>query len=413
MGNQHSEEPTTPEEEASLPPQQSPRRRVAGIGVLVSRILLAVLFIAGLFFSVVPLGRAAARSALLFPALITQSEPAPLLLAGDPVRHSESTIHSQDGTVYLDIYAPTASPPPIPGARAGLVVIAGVGDNRKVGQLINLLTSVARTGLVVMSLTTPTLIDYDLAPTTVDAIVQTVLTLQHSPGVNPARVGILGLSAGGALAALAAANPKISKTLAFVTLFGSYYDARTLTEDVGRRAQEVDGHLQPWTPNPIPLRVLTNVIAGTFTNGDGAVLRGGINSSSGISLSPTAVASLSPSAQAAYHLLAGDQPDRVEANLHLLSPRLQELLVSLSPSAVVRHIQVPVYLLHDREDEIVPFTQSRAFAAELAQLGHQYRYAEFSIFAHVVVRTGLGIGPLIRDGAALYQLLTEMLLPSS
>jgi acetyl esterase/lipase len=378
-----------------------------------ARIVLALLFILGFFFSVVPLGRAAARSVSLFAALITQSEPVPLVLAGEPVRHTETTIPSQDGTVYLDIYAPTTPPPAIPGTRAGVVVIPGVGDNRHVGQLVNILTATARAGLVTVTLTTPTLIRFTLAPATTDAVVQTVLMLQHSPGINPRSVGIVGLSAGGTPAVLAAANPKIAKSLAFVTLFGSYYDARTLMIDVGRRAQDVHGHLEPWIPNAVPIRVLTNVIAGTFTNGDGAVLRSGINSTTGISLSPTDVASLSPPAQAAYHLLAGDEPTHVNANLDQLSPELKQLLVSLSLSTVVHQLRTRIYLLHDRDDHLVPFTQSQAFAATLAQLGHQYRYAEFSIFAHTTVQSGLGTGPLISDGATLYVLLTQMLIPAS
>jgi len=382
-------------------------------GSLIARGMLVLLFCGGLFFSAVPVGRSAARSALLLPALITQSEPPPLVLAGDPVRHTESTINSQDGTVFLDTYAPATLPPPVPGAREGVVVISGVGDNRQVEQLVNLLNSMARAGMVVMSLTTQTLMAYDLSPATADAIVQTVLTLQHSPGVNPKDVGILGFSAGGSLAALAAADPRIQDSLAFVTLFGSYYDARTLLEVFGHRAQEVAGHLVPWTPNSVPIQVLTNVVAGTFDNGDGTVLQSGINSTTGMYLSAASVSALSPPAQAAYHLLAGDEPGRVAANLALLSPQLKALLVSLSPSSVVGEIRAPIYLLHDRNDQFVPFTQSRAFAAELGHLGHHYRYAEFSIFQHVEVKTGLAIGPLLRDGATLYQLLTEMLLPAS
>ncbi|MGO8951130.1 MAG: alpha/beta hydrolase family protein [Ktedonobacterales bacterium] len=391
--------------------KRSPSR--VNAGSLVARGLLALVFVGGVFFSLLPLGRAAARSTLLLPALITQSQPAPLVLAGDPIRHTQSTIESKDGTVFLDIYAPTTPPPLIPGAREGVVVIAGVGDNRKVGQLVNLLDSMARAGLVVMLVTTQTLIDYELAPATSDALVQTVLALQRYPGVNPHSVGILGFSAGGSLAALAATDPRIQRSLAFITLFGSYYDARTLLEDFGRRAQEEDGKWVPWTPNSVPVQVLTNTIANTLSNSDGAVLRGGINSSTGISLSPAAVASLSPPAQAAYHLLAGDQPSRVQANLALLPPEMMTLLTTLSPSSVLAEIRAPIYLLHDRNDTFVPVTQSEAFAAKLAQIGHQYRFAEFSIFAHVEVKTALGIGPLLRDGATLYQLLTAMLQPAS
>jgi acetyl esterase/lipase len=398
-------------------PKQSGRgqwRQLARGGrIWLCRALLALLLVGGIFFSLVPEGRAAARAALLLPALITQSEPAPLVLAGDPIHHTQATINSRDGTVYLDIYAPTTAPPPIPGAREGVVVISGVGDNRQVPQLVNLLQAMARSGLVVMALTTQTLMDYDLAPATSDAIVQAVLALRHYPGVGPSRVGILGFSAGGSVACIAAADPRIRDSLAFITLFGSYYDARTLLRDFGRRAQDVDGQLVHWTPNAVPVQVLTNAIADTLPNGDGDILRGGINTTTGLSLSPLDQAQLSPPALAAYHLLVGDEPQQVEANLAALSPAMQTLLVNLSPSSVITQVHAPIYLLHDRNDVFVPFTQSRAFDAALTTLGHQHRYAEFSIFQHVEVRTGLGIGPLLRDGVTLYLLLTDMLQPGS
>jgi hypothetical protein len=38
---------------------------------------------------------------------------------------------------------------------------------------------------------------------------------------------------------------------------------------------------------------------------------------------------------------------------------------------------------------------------------------EFSIFQHVEVRGGLGLGPILADGARLYAVLFKLLLPSA
>src|SRR5262249_34849814 len=153
------------------------------------------------------------------------------------------------GPVYLDVYAPAAPAPPIPGAREGVVIIPGVGDERREPQLINLTEAMARSGVVAMLMTTDTLISYTLAPVDADAVAQAVLRLQRWPGVGAGRVGIVGFSAGGALASLAAAEPEMHGRIAFLTFFGGYFDAESLLTDVGRRALIADGKTQTWKPD--------------------------------------------------------------------------------------------------------------------------------------------------------------------
>ena len=389
--------------------QARPRRRA---GVLLARVLLALIFVAGAFFSLVPTGRAAARAAVLLPALLGQQAPGVLTLADEPVRHTQMSVPSRGGDVYLDVYAPTTPAPPVPGVRQGLILIPGVGDNRSVDQLVNLSRSLAHKGIVVMNMTTPTLIDYDISAVDSDAVVQAYLTLARWPGVSATRIGIIGFSAGGTLACLAAADPRIRDTLSFITIFGGYFDATTLLRDFGRRALLVDGRLQHWTPDPVPVQVLANAIAGTLPEDEASLLRGA-DWSKAQPLSADQLALLSPPAQAAYHLLTGDEPDAADAHITALSPAMRTLLRDLSPSAVVSQVRTPIYLLHDRNDLFVPFTQSRDFAAALTGLRHPHDFAEFDIFAHVEVRNGLGIGPLLQDGGRLFHIITELLLPAS
>lgn len=394
------------------PPGDARRHARLSPGVGAARTALALLFVAGAFLSVVPVGRSAARAALLLPALVSASQPAPLVLAGDPVRHTRLVVPSRNGPVYLDIYAPSTTSPLIPGSRAGVVIIPGVGDNRGDPQLVNLSESMARAGLVAMDMTTDALIGYDLVPADADAVVSAVQTLQHWPGVGASRVGILGFSAGGALACLAATDPRIRDSLPYITLFGGYYDATTLLRDFGRRGLVVDGASVPWQPNIVPLQVLANVFADTLPPDQGNTLRGAF-AQGAPPLTEAQLATLSPAAAAAYHLLAGDEPGQVDANLAALSPAMRKLLAALSPSTVVSRIHAPIYLLHDRNDQYVPFTQSRQFATALARLSHPHEFVEFSIFAHVEVKSGLGLGPLVGDGASLYGVLIQLLQPAS
>ncbi|HEX8732002.1 MAG TPA: hypothetical protein VF725_08060 [Ktedonobacterales bacterium] len=390
------------------------RRRLRAAGRLLARVALAATLLLSLFLSLTPTGRAATRAAVLLPALIGASEPGVLLLAGDPIHHTQRVIPSDDGPVYLDTWAPTTPPPPLPGSREGLLLIPGVGDNRGVEQLVNLAESLARAGIVTMSMTTDTLISYQLAPTTVDAVVEATLALQRYPGVGRGAVGIIGFSAGGSLGALAAADPRIRDTLAFVLSFGGYYDARSLLRDLGRRTISVDGKLVAWNPDPVPVQTLANTLSPTLPSLDYARIVSGFNPNDGVYLPPGEVAQLTPVGRAAYHLIVGDEPDQVDANLAALTPAGGDaLLTALSPSAAVGQIHAPVYLLHDQSDIYVPFTESRDFAATLTREGHRHEFVEFSIFAHVEVKSGLGVGPELRDGLALYRVLLLALAPSA
>jgi hypothetical protein len=382
-------------------------------GNYLARGVLVVLALVGLLFSIIPWGRAGLRTIVVVPGLVAARQLAPILATGEPIRHVSETISSQAGPVYLDIWAPTTAPPLIPGARQGVLIIPGVGDNRTTPQLVNLNESLARAGLVVMTMTTHSLIDFALSPADGDATVRAFQTLAHWPGVGATRVGILGLSAGNAPASLAAADPRIRHQIAFLLFFGGFFNVRDLLTDVGRHALLVNGQLEAWEPNSVPLHVLANTIAGTLPEHEGSTLKAAFATSRPTPLTPDQLAQLSPPAAAAYHILAGDQPGQVERNLDAFSPQMQQLLEQLSPSTVVQQIGAPVYLLHDRHDGHVPVTESVNFAAALARLNHPHNLVEFSIFQHTQVSDTLDIGALLRESPALIRALYTALLPST
>ncbi|HEY1352833.1 MAG TPA: hypothetical protein VGF67_24730 [Ktedonobacteraceae bacterium] len=378
-----------------------------------ARAVLALCFLAGFYLSVFPSGRATMRALSILPGLLTAAQPAWEEPVAEPITHIQSTLAAPTDTTYLDIYAPATAVAPVPGAREGILLIPGVGDQRKDSQLINFSRTLAGNGLVVMDMTTQTLIANRLDAADTQAIVQAFAVLQHWPGVGAKRAGLLGFSAGGPLMYLAAADARMRDQVAFVALFGGYFDATTLLQTIGRREQVANGQTQPWHPVPYPLQVLADTMAPLLPGSDGQQLASAFAPGSSQSLSPAQLAQLAPSSVAAYHLLTGDEPTQVNANLAALSAEVKALLSSLSPSRVAGLVRAPIYLLHDRSDQFVPVSQSLAFAAALARLHRPYDFAEFGIFQHVEVRTNTGFAQLVGDGQNLLRLTSEVMQASS
>src|SRR5437660_5857466 len=232
------------------------KRRKRRWPVALARVLLMLLFVAGFVFSMVPWGRAVARSTQILPALITASEPAALTVTGEPIRHTQMTVPSKSGPVYLDIYAPTSPTPLLAGTRGGALVIPGAGDNRQVPQLINFSQALARSGLVVMNMTTQIMMNYDLSVEDTDAVVQAFQALTHLPGMEKNKAGIIAFSAGVPLACFGAADARIRDEVAFVAVFGGYFDTESVLRAFGRRAVTADGKTEPWQPTAVPIQIL-------------------------------------------------------------------------------------------------------------------------------------------------------------
>ena len=388
-------------------------RRTLKLGQRAAQAALAFLLAAGCFLSLFPWGRALTRSTFLLPALISASAPAPLVLAGDPVRFRRITVSSASGPVFLDIYEPATPPPPIPGRREAIIDIVGAGDNRTVPQLINFSQAFAREGIVLVNVGTPTLFHFQVSARDGEAVVQAFELMEHWPGVDPHHIGIIAFSVGDELACVGAADPRIRDRVAFLTMLGGYVDVSSLLRTVGRRAQDVDGQTQPWQPITTDLYVLARTVSSLLSPAENKLLQKAFPDKIAPPLTAQQRAQLTPSTAAFYHLLEGDEPGSVDRNLSALSPQMKALLIQLSPMSVLDKIHAPIHLLHDRTDPSIPFTQAQEFAAALARLHHPYDFAAYGIFSHVQVQSKLGLAAVLSDGTKLFQALYSILLVGS
>lgn len=395
-------------QELSIPPQtmsNRPKRKRRHVYSSSMRVVLFLLFVVGFFLTVFPTGRALTRSSLLLPALLTGSQSGAANWGSEPIKHSQLTAHSLGGTIDLDVYAPVAPAPLFAPVRSGILVIAGVGDNRQEPQLVNLLESLAHTGIVVMSMTTPTLSAYTVSINDVDSTVQAFKILGHLPGMDGKRIGIISISGGVALACLAAADPRIRAGVSYVVAFGGYFNVISLLRIFGRRAQNIDGKPVRFQPIDIPVQVMANTTGQYLAANERSTL---VNAflDGAPPLTPDEIGQLSPGAQALYKLLSGTAPNAVDANIARLPTLMRTQLDELSPSNAIGRIQAPIFLMHDVDDPSLPVAETRTFAAALARLHHPYKYIELHIFDHVRVRSDLNNAQLLGDGAHLFDLLT-------
>jgi hypothetical protein len=95
------------------------------------------------------------------------------------------------------------------------------------------------------------------------------------------------------------------------------------------------------------------------------------------------LAELSPDGRLVLELLQGAPRERVAAILTALPPSIGARLASISPSQHLAALQAHLYLMHDRSDSYIPFTESRQLAAN-APPGTLQAYQEFDLFAHVM-----------------------------
>jgi len=169
--------------------------------------------------------------------------------------------------------------------------------------------------------------------------------------------------------------------------------------------------VQPWQLQYPTIQALANILAHKLPPSEVPRLVKAF-APGGKPLTPDDLSQLSPDTVATYHLLAGDAPDQVDANITALSPAIHSLLDELSPSRVIDKIRAPIYLLHDRGDQYVPFTESQDFAAALTSIHHPHDFVGLGIFQHTEVKAGVNLGQLVGDAFSLFRLLNALLLPS-
>ncbi|MDQ3855501.1 MAG: prolyl oligopeptidase family serine peptidase [Chloroflexota bacterium] len=359
---------------------------------LLRAVQLAVLAVALLLLATVLThqGRVAAKSLGLLVEIFPSAPVYPLRLFTHEPARTEVRYGVARGETVADLYRPAGS-----GRHGAIVFYIGVGPERRNPHVVRVAEGLARSGLVVLVPVSPGLARFRVSPEETSGVVAAFEFVRAQPFVDPSRIGIMGLSAGGAIVALAATDPRISPDVRLVELFGSYYSAYDLLSALALRRIQVDDRWETWNPEPVSIDVLRNMVLDTYPASDRPALRPLFDR--GTASIPSG---LSPSGRAMAALLVNREPARVQELIDALPDQTKVLLSDISPATRIGELRAEVFLMHDRDDHIIPFTESERFYAG-ATAARGRHLTELRLFRHVEPSGGNPL-TLVREATKLY-----------
>jgi acetyl esterase/lipase len=323
-----------------------------------------------------PTARVAGKSMLILTELFPGAPARPLQWVSGPPRHEELAYHSLAGPVESDLYLPAGD-----GAHGAVILYTGVFGVRQEPALIRFAETLARSGAVVMVPESAAFRSGDISPAEVDTLVRAAAYLRSRPEVDPERIGIFGASVGGSLALLAATDEVGRDQLAFVHVFGSYYDAPQMLREVASREIEVDGRRSPWEPDRVASYTFARQLIAALPDGpDREILWRAVLDKQPVE--PAELDRLSPEAHLILELCKRPSPERVDEITAGLPVESRERLAAISPSRNIGALKARLYVMHDRNDSFIPFTQARRLTAE-APAGTLALSTESELFKHV------------------------------
>jgi len=271
-----------------------------------------------------------------------------------------------------DVYAPPASGwddgPPSAAAGSVVVLIPGATpagrDDRRV---VALAEAFARSDRVVV---VPELevYDEDLVPEDIERIIRLVRALSEMHGP----VVLTGISFGGSLALVAAADPGLADRVALVGTFGAFADLAGVIQAATTGVAIVDGERFPWDADPRAEDVVREQILRLLAPDERERLTAALEGE----VPPD---TLPADLRATYDLLVNDDPEAVSDLVADLPRTIQDRLATVSPARAAAELGVPLIALHARDDPVIPY-------GELHRLGTVYPQAELmslTTFDHV------------------------------
>ena len=316
----------------------------------------AILFLLVLFW---PKTRACLQSAAILDQL--NGQPVPRLLrpvAAMPLVTHTLTVPSSAGTVFARLYTPVNRPD-----APGLVLVPGIhylGMNEP--RLMAFARSLAGCGLRVLTPELPDSRDYRIDPGDVEAIGDSVQWLKQ---ITDRRVGLMALSFSGGLALMAAAKPPYSNDVSFVFAVGAHDNLfRVATFYVTGADPLPDGDIERETPNNYGPWIIEYEHLEDFTKAeDTAAVRATFRARlyNDPTLEKQLAARLTSTQKAEYASLLAHR----DMPLFQSNKKHAAEMAAVSPHGHLAGLHVPVYLLHGRGDNLIPFAEAEWLAEDL------------------------------------------------
>jgi dienelactone hydrolase len=222
----------------------------------------------------------------------------------------------------------------------------------------------ARSGYLMLVPDPPGLSSGELTSATADGVAAVAEAASGLPDAEDGRVAFVGVSAGGSLALLAAARPRICRRVTVVAAIAPYTDLVDVVRLATTGYHLERGRLVPYRVEPFVALVAARSLATALPPGsDRKALLARLRGVDDLDPAPLARLgrSASPGGRALRDLLRNRDPHRFARLFAALPERVHTASERLSPIRDAARVCAPVELISATEDKYFPPAESRAF----------------------------------------------------
>lgn len=370
------------------------------VGVLIAFCTFAVLLV------VTHEGRVAVQTLLMLPEVLPQAGTKPLAsLTATPVAESVRYVYvggHTTGTIYR---------PPDQGKHGAIILFLGINPDLQDATLQRLAEALARQGTVTLIAHPVELGQGQISFQEVENLIGAFRFLRAQPFVDEKKMGFGGFCVGSSIALIAAGDPRISYQVKFVNFFGGYYSAESLLTAMSTRQTSWEGVTEDWEPNENAYRWFAQQLLDDLKEPEG---RDRLERyvSNGVPLPPAEVGDLPARAKAIYTALTNADPLVAGEVYEELPDDARARMAVLSPRSHLTWLQAKVFMMQDRDDSYVPYTEARRLWVALSDYPRKH-YTEFSLFQHMHPSRSLPPLLFLQEAAKLYAHIYLLMLELS
>jgi pimeloyl-ACP methyl ester carboxylesterase len=254
----------------------------------------------------------------------------------------------------------------------------------------DLARGLARAGYLVLVPDLPGLADGEITLRTLSVTVAVADHAAELPDARDGGVGLVGVSVGGSLALLAAADPVLSERVTVVAGIAPYTDLANVFRLATIGLYEDDGEAVRYdSANYLALVAARSLVASLANARERRSLLADLPETDEVGENPAdplahlrarPLEGLTDEARAAVALLVNREPARFDALYATLPSRLRTGHARLSPIAAAGGLRAPIELASAPRDKYFPVAESRALAAAVPEV----RLTLTSTLAHAV-----------------------------